>query len=168
MDVAPLRSTAAVARGAHGGESALTVVATDGYLRSELRVCNEEALRNGQPWLLVKPVGRCVWLGPLFVPGKTGCWACLAERIQANAPVLAYLEAKRGHTGEAAAHRAGTPATLQAAWALAATAVASWVVRGDLPHLEGKVRTLDVLTGRIADAHPGTSAVLPGLRRADP
>jgi bacteriocin biosynthesis cyclodehydratase domain-containing protein len=128
------------------GEPALTVVATDGYLRSDLRACNEEALQHGRPWLLVKPVGRWVWLGPLFVPGKTGCWACLAERLQANAPVLAYLESKRGHTGEAAAHRAATPATLQAAWGLAATAVASWVVRGDLPHLEGKVRSLDVLT----------------------
>ena len=81
------------------------------------------------------------------MPGKTGCWACLAERIQANAPVLAYLESKRGHTGEAAAHRAATPATLQTAWGLTATAVASWVARGELPHLEGKVRSLDVLTG---------------------
>ena len=106
----------------------------------------KEGTANKQPWLLVKPVGRCVWLGPLFVPGKTGCWACLAERIKGNAPVLAYLESKRNHTGEAGAHHAATPATLQAAWALTATAVASWVVRGDLPHLEGKVRSLDVLT----------------------
>jgi len=128
------------------GQPALTVVATDGYLRRDLRACNEEALQNGRPWLLVKPVGRWIWLGPLFVPGKTGCWACLAERLQANTPVLAYLESKRGYTGEAAAHHASTPATLQAAWALAATAVASWVARGDLPHLEGKVRSLDMLT----------------------
>ena len=127
-------------------EFALTVVATDSYLRSDLRAFNEEALQHGRPWLLVKPVGRWVWLGPLFVPGKTGCWACLAERMQANAPVLAYLESKRGHTGEFGAHRAATPATLQAAWALTATAVASWVVGGELPHLEGKVRSVDVLT----------------------
>ena len=133
-------------RGERQAGQSLTVVATDSYLRSDLRICNEEALQNGRPWLLVKPVGRWVWLGPLFVPGKTGCWACLAERIQANAPVLAYLESKRNHTGEAGAHRAATPTTLQAAWALTATAVASWVVRGELPHLEGKVRTLDVLT----------------------
>ena len=146
VDAAPLEALLRSIGVRTDGESALTVVATDGYLRSELRVCNEEALRNKQPWLLVKPVGRCVWLGPLFVPGKTGCWACLAERIKGNAPVLAYLESKRNHTGEAGAHHAATPATLQAAWALTATAVASWVVRGDLPHLEGKVRSLDVLT----------------------
>ncbi len=128
------------------GAPALTVVATDTYLRPDLRACNEKALREGRPWLLIKPIGRRIWLGPLFVPGKTGCWACLADRIQANAPVLAYLESKRGSTGEAAAHHAGTPATLQAAWALAATAIASWIGRGDLPHLEGKVWTLDVHT----------------------
>jgi len=127
-------------------EPALTVVATDSYLRGDLRACNEDALKHGRSWLLVKPVGRWIWLGPVFVPGKTGCWACLTERLQANAPVLAYLESKRGLTGETAAHRAATPATLQAAWGLAATAIASWVGRGDLPHLEGKVRTLDVLT----------------------
>jgi ribosomal protein S12 methylthiotransferase accessory factor len=140
------------------GVPALTVVAADSYLRGDLRACNEKALRDGRPWLLVKPIGRRIWLGPLFVPGKTGCWACLAERLQANAPVLAYLEAKRGHTGEAAAHHAGTPATMQAAWALAATAIASWVVRGDLPHLEGKVQSLDVLT---AESHTHLLVRLP-------
>ena len=146
VDVVPLETLLHSIAVRSDGAPAMTVVATDGYLRSDLRACNEEALKHGRPWLLVKPVGRWVWLGPLFVPGKTGCWACLAERIQANAPVLAYLESKRNHTGEAGTHRAATPATLQAAWALPATAVASWVARGELPHLEGKVRSLDVLT----------------------
>jgi ribosomal protein S12 methylthiotransferase accessory factor len=146
VDAGPLRDLLRAVGVATEGAPGQKVVATDSYLRDELRACNEEALRDGRPWLLVKPVGRRVWLGPLFVPGKTGCWACLADRLRANAPVLAYLEGKRGQTGEAAAHHAATPATLQAAWGLAATAVASWVGRGDLPHLEGKVQTLDVLT----------------------
>ncbi|HEY1603656.1 MAG TPA: TOMM precursor leader peptide-binding protein [Pirellulales bacterium] len=146
VDVTPLETLLRSIGVRTDGESALTLVATDSYLRSELRVCNEEALRKKQPWLLVKPVGRRIWLGPLFVPGKTGCWACLAERIKGNAPILAYLESKRDHTGEAGAHHAATPATLQTAWALTATAVASWVVSGELPHLEGKVRSLDALT----------------------
>jgi ribosomal protein S12 methylthiotransferase accessory factor len=146
VDVAPLGDLLRSIGVRTDGTPALTVVATDSYLRSELRVYNEGALQHGRPWLLVKPVGRWVWLGPLFVPGKTGCWACLAERMQANSPVLAYLESKCGHTGEFGAHRAATPATLQAAWALTATAVASWVVSGELPHLEGKIRSLDSLT----------------------
>jgi ribosomal protein S12 methylthiotransferase accessory factor len=123
------------------------VVATDGYLRGELREHNDEALRTGRPWLLVKPVGRRIWLGPLFVPGRTGCWACLTERLRSNAPILDYLEAKRGHTGEASAHHAATPASVQTAWGLTASAVAAWAGSGALPHLEGQVRTFDAVTG---------------------
>jgi ribosomal protein S12 methylthiotransferase accessory factor len=128
-------------------EAGLWVVVTDGPLRRGLEAWNRTALQAGRPWLLVKPIGRQVWVGPLFVPGKTGCWACLAERIRANSPVLGYLEEKHGYTGEASADRAWTQATLQVAWGLAATAVASWVARGELPELEGKVRTLDLLSG---------------------
>src|SRR5262249_13843726 len=54
--------------------------------------------------------------------------------------------------GQAAAvvtDRATTPATLQAAWGLAASAVASWVVRGELPELDGKLQTLDIPSWRL-------------------
>jgi ribosomal protein S12 methylthiotransferase accessory factor len=153
VDLGPLETLLHTLGVRTDGPAALTVIATDSYLRRELRGCNEEALRSGRPWLLAKPIGRWVWLGPLLVPGRTGCWACLAERLQANAPVLTYLEGKRGQTGEAAAHRAWSSASLQVAWGLTATAVASWAGRGDLPHLEGKIRTLDVLTGE-AQTHP--------------
>jgi oxazoline/thiazoline synthase len=158
VDVAPLEGLLRTIGVRTDGEPALIVAATDGYLRAELRVLNEQALKKQQPWLLVKPVGRSVWLGPLFVPGKTGCWACLAERIEGNAPILAYLESKRNHTGEASAHHAATPATLQAAWALTATTIASWIVCSDLPHLQGKIRSLDVLT---AESQTHTLARLP-------
>jgi ribosomal protein S12 methylthiotransferase accessory factor len=161
VDVVPLKALLHSVGVRTEGENTLNVVATDSYLRRDLRVYNEEALKDGRPWLLVKPVGRWVWLGPLFVPGKTGCLACLAERMQANAPVLAYLDSKRNHSGEAGAHRAATPATLQAAWALTATAVAFWVARGELPHLEGKVRSLDVLT---AESQTHTLTRLPSCK----
>jgi ribosomal protein S12 methylthiotransferase accessory factor len=125
------------------------VVLTDGALRDELRERNAAALRDGRPWLLVKPVGRQVWVGPLFRPGKTGCWECLAQRLWANFPVAAYLQGRNGHTGAVVQDRAATPATLQVGWGLAANAVASWVVRGDLPELEGKLQTLDLPTWRL-------------------
>src|SRR5262249_55247537 len=91
-------------------------------------------------------VGSQVWLGPLFRPAVTGCWACLAMRMRANSPVAGYVEQKRGHSGTAFIDPCQTPATRQVAWGLAATAVASWVARGNLPHLEGKVQTFDLLT----------------------
>jgi ribosomal protein S12 methylthiotransferase accessory factor len=131
------------------GEGAADVVLTDSYLRGELQTCNAEALRSGRPWLLVKPVGRQVWIGPLFRPGKTGCLECLAQRLRASSPITTYLQERNGHTAAVVEDRACTPATWQVAAGLAANAVASWVVRGELPELEGKVQTLDVPTWRL-------------------
>jgi ribosomal protein S12 methylthiotransferase accessory factor len=125
------------------------VVLTDSALRAELQGCNAAALRDGRPWLLVKPTGRQVWVGPLFRPGKTGCWECLAQRLRANFPVAAYLVGRNGHGGVAVLDRMATPATVQVGWGLAANAVASWVVRGELPELEGKLQTLDLPTWRL-------------------
>jgi bacteriocin biosynthesis cyclodehydratase domain-containing protein len=130
-------------------EGPADVVLTDSSWRSELRDCNADALRNGRPWLLVKPMGRQVWVGPLFRPGKTGCWECLMQRLRANCPVAAFLDGRNGHAGAFVPDRAATPATLQVAFGLAANAVASWLVRGELPELEGKVQTLDVPTWRL-------------------
>ncbi len=129
-----------------GGEGPPDVVLTDSPLRGELRECNAAALRDGRAWLLVKPAGRQLWVGPLFVPGKTGCWECLTQRLRANSPVVAYLQGRNGRAGPVAPDRAASPATLQVAWGLAAHAVASWVVRGELPPLEGKLQTLDIPT----------------------
>jgi ribosomal protein S12 methylthiotransferase accessory factor len=124
------------------------VVLTDSYLRRELREVNAEALHSGRPWLLVKPSGRQIWIGPLFRPGATGCWECLVDRLRANSPVASYLETRNGHAGAIVNDLACTPATLQVAWGLAAHAVASWIVHGELPDLDGKMQTLDVPAGR--------------------
>ncbi|MHB1561339.1 MAG: TOMM precursor leader peptide-binding protein, partial [Isosphaeraceae bacterium] len=124
---------------------ALRLVVVDSYLRAELRAENEAALRDGRPWLLVRPVGRQVWIGPLFRPGRTGCWECLADRLRANNPVESYLERRRnGSPGSDAAVPAGSPAILEVGRGLAAHAAASWAVRGELPELEGTIHTLDL------------------------
>jgi ribosomal protein S12 methylthiotransferase accessory factor len=125
------------------------VVLTDSYLRAELQSCNAEALAAGRPWLLIKPTGRQVWIGPLFRPGQAGCWECLAQRLRANSPVETYLRESNGHAAAVVSDRACTPATLQVAGGLAANAVASWVVRGELPELDGRLQTLDVPSWRL-------------------
>jgi oxazoline/thiazoline synthase len=135
-----------------GDDGPPDVVLTDSALRPELRELNAQALRDGRPWLLVKPVGRQIWVGPLFNPGKTGCWECLAERIHNNFPLAWYLHARNGHAESIVQDRAVTPATLQVALGLAANAVASWVVHEKSLELEGKLQTFDLPTWR-AQAH---------------
>jgi bacteriocin biosynthesis cyclodehydratase domain-containing protein len=146
----------------------LGVVLADDYLREELDAYNAEALRSDRPWLLIRPFGRQLWVGPLFRPGVTGCWRCLAQRLRANRPVSTYVDAK---TGRAAGIPACSPATLQIAWGMAAHAVAAWIARGDLPSLEGKVQTFDVASWQT-QAHtlvrlPYCPACGPGVPAAD-
>jgi bacteriocin biosynthesis cyclodehydratase domain-containing protein len=85
----------------------------------------------------------------LFTPGKTGCWQCLAQRLRSNSPVVSFVQTRNGHVGAALNDRISTPATLRVAEGLATNAVASWVVRGELPELDGKLQTLDVPTLRM-------------------
>ena len=75
-------------------EAPLGVVFADDYLREDLRDENRAALASSRPWLLAKPVGAALWLGPLFVPGQTGCWECLAHRLRGHRPA-AQLAASR-------------------------------------------------------------------------
>lgn len=119
------------------------VVLVDDYARGDLESLNAELLRGEVPWMLARPVGREVWFGPIFRPGRTGCWACLADRLGANRPVESYLESKDGRAPSAPVP-GFSAATLQAALGLAAHAIASFLARGESPELEGKVQTLDL------------------------
>ncbi len=134
------------------GEGRLRVVLVDGYQRTSWALRMRRPCATGVPWLLVRPVGRQIWIGPLFRPGFTGCWECLAERLRTNSPLSTYLAGRSGRTVPVADDLAASLATIQAAMGLAANAIATWVVRGELPALEGKVQTLD-LTSWKAESH---------------
>lgn len=129
-----------------GGDFHLVV--TDHYLRPQLEEQNAAALASGRPWLLVKPVGRQIWIGPLLRPGVTGCWKCLSERLRTNHAVEGYLLER--HPGESKLYEsASTAASRQAALALAAETIANWIVRGELPECEGQIRTFDLLSWQV-------------------
>ena len=83
-------------------EARLGVVLVDGYQRTELAEYNADALRDGRAWLLARPVGRQIWIGPLFRPGVTACWECLAQRLRTNSPVATYLAGRSGRPAAAA------------------------------------------------------------------
>jgi ribosomal protein S12 methylthiotransferase accessory factor len=125
------------------------VVLTENYLHSELQEINTQALSTNQPWLLVRPSGRQFWIGPLFRPGQTGCWRCLAQRLRANTPVATYLDDRKGQPNATGHDRAMTPAIQHVALGLAANAVATWIVRGEVPELEGKIQTFDIGSWKI-------------------
>lgn len=122
----------------------LAVVLTDDYLRGELKTINDEALKSGRKWMLIKPVGRQIWIGPIFNPGVTGCWDCLAQRVRGHREIESVVQRNLNRTELFPIPRAETAATLQTAYGMAATIIAEWISRGEFPELEGQVRSLDL------------------------
>src|SRR5205823_12756597 len=74
----------------------LTVTLVSDYLDGRLAELNRQHLSDRTPWLLVQPSGIFPLVGPVLSPGKSACWACLAERMQRNREVKAMLD--RGET----------------------------------------------------------------------
>ncbi|MFG6098921.1 TOMM precursor leader peptide-binding protein [Leptothoe sp. ISB3NOV94-8A] len=142
-------------------KNSLWVVLTDDYLQPELRQINQNALSTQQPWLLIKPMGNMLWFGPIFHPGQTGCWACLAQRLWGNREVESSVlrqKGKLGQNGNASDHQACLPvafaefpAMVQTAIGLTTTEIAKWLVQQSITDspiqtLAGKVITLDQAT----------------------
>ena len=126
--------------------SRLEVVLADDYLRIGLQSYNLSALQSGKPWLLIKSVGHLLYIGPLFIPGQTGCWECLAQRLRLNRAVEVFVQRKQGRAEPFPVNRASTPATRQIAYSIAATEIMKGVAGGRFTPLEGKILSLDVLS----------------------
>lgn len=127
-----------------GHEGNFTVVLTDDYLQPGLDEFNSQALRTQKPWMLVKPVGATIWVGPIFIPSQTGCWQCLAQRLRGNREVETAVGQQKGIVAPFPTARSILPTHLQIGLNLAAAEVAKWIAQGKNEQLEGKVLTLDL------------------------
>ena len=127
-------------------EGDLDVVLTDDYLQDGLDTFNEKALHFSRPWMLVNPVGTIIWIGPIVVPGKTGCWQCLAQRLRDNRPVEEFIQRHADISTLLPPPLDSLPSTLQTALGMAATEVFKWIVQGENKRLEGVLVTHDTLT----------------------
>jgi ribosomal protein S12 methylthiotransferase accessory factor len=127
-------------------EGGVTVVVTDDYLRSELAIWNGRSLISGKAWLLVKPVGIETWIGPMFVPGQTACWECLAQRLRGHRKLEDYIARHNGIERPIGPPPAAIPSTLHSAVAEAATEIIRWIGTGGKSNLLNRVVSTSVLT----------------------
>lgn len=118
-----------------GGE--FTVVLTDNYLQLGLDEFNREAEETRKPWLLAKPVGTEIWLGPLFVPGQTGCWECLAQDLRNKREAETIL--RQGMSPSLLSSFAVLPVSFQLGLNLIAMETAKWIIWGEHQQLTGKL-----------------------------
>jgi oxazoline/thiazoline synthase len=121
------------------------VVLTDDYLQTDLERFNQEALQQQRSWLLVKPVGIEIWIGPLFIPGQTACWQCLKQRLQGYRTIENYLRQQQHQTQSWVTSLSLLPSTLQTALNIAATETIKWLVSGRNPSLENNLVTFNTL-----------------------
>nr|WP_322665832.1 TOMM precursor leader peptide-binding protein [Dendronalium sp. ChiSLP03b]MDZ8208811.1 TOMM precursor leader peptide-binding protein [Dendronalium sp. ChiSLP03b] len=126
-------------------EGDLTVVLTDGYLNPELDKFNQQALQSQSPWMLVKPIGTIVWIGPLFNPQKTGCWNCLAQRLRDNRPIEGFIHRQKQISSPLTPPLGFLPSTVQTALGMVATEVFKWIVQGENQQLESNLIVYDAL-----------------------
>lgn len=143
-----------------GPDPALELVLTDDYLHPALTELDTELRSADRPWLLAKPVGIRLHVGPIFEPGEA-CYQCLAVRLRGHRPVEQYLSgldlpSARPAPGRAARYGPSWPApppvdvaaTRTLGVGLVATAAVNWLAG----HRTGAraVTVLDALTSTIS------------------
>ncbi|NEP41311.1 MAG: TOMM precursor leader peptide-binding protein, partial [Okeania sp. SIO2H7] len=124
-------------------EGDITVVLTDDYLQEGLDSFNQKALAEKRPWLLIKPVGTIMWLGPILVPEKTACWECLAQRVRSNRPVETFILGQLKTSQPLITNPPKIDSTLNAGLNLAATEILKWILRGENKTLEENLITIN-------------------------
>jgi bacteriocin biosynthesis cyclodehydratase domain-containing protein len=124
----------------------VAVVVTDDYLRPQLAEWNARSLVSGNAWLLVKPVGIETWIGPMFVPGQTACWECLAQRLRGHRKLEAYIARRNGVDAPIGAVPARITSTRHAALAEAATEITRWIGTGGHSRLLDRLVSTSILT----------------------
>src|SRR5262249_21329464 len=73
----------------------LTVTLVNDYLETRLDELNQRHLSDGTPWVLVQPSGIFPLVGPVFSPGRSACWTCLAERMKRHLQVKPLLDRRQ-------------------------------------------------------------------------
>jgi bacteriocin biosynthesis cyclodehydratase domain-containing protein len=126
----------------------LKITLVNDYLEGRLHELNRRHLSDGTRWLLVQPSGIFPLVGPVFSPGNTACWICLAERMKRNREIKALLDrgsARRIVTSPLAQGMFG-----RSAIQLAAVEIAKAIATGFRTDLHDHIISLDLMGLAIA------------------
>ncbi|MEU8663440.1 TOMM precursor leader peptide-binding protein, partial [Actinoplanes philippinensis] len=129
--------------GLSGDGDALVVVAPGSMIDPRLATLNQDLLAAGRPWLMVRPHGHVLLLGPHFRPGETGCWECLRQRWTDNEEVVNFVVGQRGDRDRPSPAWAALDATTAALAGLLAAELPVLAVAGRSPRVTGRMVSLD-------------------------
>ena len=126
----------------------LTVVLVGDYLDGQLAEFNSQRLTQKQDWLLVQPSGIFPLVGPIFSPGKSACWTCLADRMKWNRQIKAFLDRKEARC--VAASPLSKNLLGPSAIGLAAVEIGKAIASGFRTDLHHHIVSLDLLGSTVA------------------
>ena len=138
IDSAPLAALLASLHVRVEPEGDFHVVLTEDLMSPEVAAFNRRALHGGLPWMLLYPRGGTAWIGPVFRPGATACWECLATRLRANLPELELVAPLSPAVPR-------VPHLDETMLRIAALQILRWVLAEEHPDLEGRLLTFDPL-----------------------
>jgi oxazoline/thiazoline synthase len=104
----------------------LSVVLCEDYLEPALAGIDAAHRAAGRPWLLAKPGGATVWIGPVFQP-PGACWHCLAVRLRAHRNAEVYVQTALGRSGPVARNAVSVPPLACAAGQLVTLETIKWL-----------------------------------------
>jgi oxazoline/thiazoline synthase len=129
------------------GKADLAVTLVNDYLDRKLAEVNRQHMSDRTPWLIAQPSGIFPLVGPVFTPGHSACWVCLADRMARNREVKALLDRKQAHrvaTSPLARHPLG-----QSAIELAAVEIARAIATEFRTDLSNHIVSLDLLGSSV-------------------
>jgi len=143
----------------------LTVTVVNDYLEGRLSELNRQHLSEGTPWLLVQPSGIFPLVGPVFSPGKSACWTCLAERMQRNREVKALLDRRQARC--VAVSPLARDTFGQSAVQLAAVEIAKAIATDFRTKLSDHIISLDLLGSTIMKHYVAARPQCPACGRKE-
>src|SRR5262249_54722502 len=114
-------------------------------------------------WLLVQPSGVFPLVGPVFSPGKSACWTCLADRMKRNREVRALLD--RGDARCVSVSPLARHALGQTGIQLAGVEIAKAVATGFRTQLNDHIISLDLSGSTIAKHYVAARPQCPACGR---
>jgi ribosomal protein S12 methylthiotransferase accessory factor len=149
LDASPLAARlqqAGIRTTAEAADCSFEIVLTDDYLRGDLQGIQEQAWKKRHPWLLVKPVGSTIWIGPLFRPQQPPCWECLAQRLRARQASRELLLKHQNWSNQRSVPQAAAPADLQTVWELLTLEVFKLLVLDPPNQADSSILSVELLT----------------------
>nr|WP_246422497.1 TOMM precursor leader peptide-binding protein [Nocardiopsis mwathae] len=126
--------------------AAMSIVLCPDYLASGLAEIDAAHRAAQRPWLLAKPQGTQVWVGPVFDPQAAGaCWHCLAHRLWGQRQGELHAQTALGRSGPAPRPAVTVPALTATAMGTVGLEAAKWLA-GYRGAEQRAVWTLDSLT----------------------